>query len=195
MGLSRLWDGARGNRAAGKAPAASCSQWKRARRGWEAATASRAPAPAPRDAPTSPSPWMCFQVPTLAVPKEGSVPLTQQRDIAMLSLPGQDGIMWPFAAGRNIWPDAAQQHRSERCHQGVNRALSTSKTSMGTDPGHLLQPERWCKQAHGKPAVPCAPKPAQEMETAPYHSRTVTELSGQASAGILRDEKPTPAIP
>lgn len=71
---------------------------------------------------------------------------------------------------------------------------------MGTDPGPLLQPER-SKQAPGKPAVPCAPKhrgspnPSQEMETAPCHSRTVTRVSGQDPAGVLRDEKPTPAIP
>lgn len=84
------------------------------------------------------------------------------------------------AAGRNIW--------SQRCHQGANRALPAPKTGVGMDPGHLLQPER-CKQAPGNPAVPGAPKhgspkPAQEMETAPCHARTVTEVSGRDPAGI-----------
>lgn len=129
-------------------PAAPC--------GREPGMAGRLPPPA-RLLPQLPGMLLPHHLPGFA-PKEGSVPLRHQRDVSMPSLPGQDGSMWhrPFAAGRNIWADVVQQHRTiskQRSHQGANRALLTPKTNVGTDPGHLLQPER-CKQAPGKAAVP-----------------------------------------
>lgn len=92
-GLSQPWDGARGNRAAGKAPAASCSQRKRARHGWEAATASRAPAPAPRDAPASPPAWIC--------PQGGQCPpeAPEGRFPAIPSRPGWQHMAQAFCCG------------------------------------------------------------------------------------------------
>lgn len=90
-------------------------------------------------------------------PPWGSVPLSHHRDISMLSLPAQDGIMCVAFGCREehlarCCPEAQDclHKRRQRSHQGPNRALPTPKTIMGTHPGHLQQPQR-CKQAPGKP--------------------------------------------
>ena len=126
-------------------------------------------------------------------------PPTHRRDISVPSLQAQDTSVRhrPFAARRkgNIWPDAAQQHRTSRSHlrqpflgsqgasgstplsvahaKGVSREQtepSPSKNSTGTNPGHSGHPSppARCKQAPGKPAAPCAqevPKTSQVPKT------------------------------
>lgn len=140
---------------------------------------------------------------------------THQRDISMPSLQAQDASVRhrPFAAERkgNIWPDAAQQHRTggsclaDSPSWGAREHPSLSSTyqscppeskqrpppqkktppSMGTYPGHSRHPSHpaRCKQAPGKPAVPRA----QEV---PKTSRVPQTCSGDGDISSAPAQPP-----
>lgn len=188
-GLSQPWDGAQGDCAAGKAPAASCSQQKRAWRGWEAATAS---CPSSQgcscltislDLHLSPHPGAVSPCHTT-----GTFPCCPFQ-------PRMASCVWPLAAGRNIWPDAAQKHRTASIKGDKGAIKDQTEPSPPQKPSweHIqgtYSSHRGVNRllANHAPKHGGSPKTPQGMETAPCHSGTVT-VTGQDPAGILGARK------